>query len=172
MTLISFSRKKNNNNNNKKKALWMSHFVPKMSPNPPPPKKKKKKKLTAPYLLNQMIDSGQTSCIIAFYSYNIWFTFGDLCPVFKVNTLLRLLKWALAALYRLNQWVDIDQTCTETSLRQRKEVIKFWWTLSHFQGHISTVNIQFWPNKACLHPISWTKWWIPTKHRVMYHWDS
>ena len=26
--------------------------------------------------------------------------------------------------------------------------------------------------KACLHPISWTKWWILAKLYVLYHWDN
>ena len=32
----------------------------------------------------------------------------------------------------LNQWVDFDQTCTETTLRQGKEVIRFWRPWPHF----------------------------------------
>ena len=26
---------------------------------------------------------------------------------------------------------------------------------------------KFWPKKACLLPISWTKWWILAKHYLM-----
>ena len=36
---------------------------------------------------------------------------------------------SLSALYLLNQWVDFDQTCTDTLLGGRKEVIRFWWPL-------------------------------------------
>ena len=35
-----------------------------------------------------------------------------------------------------------------------------------------TLNIKFWPIKACLHTISWTKRWIQTKFHVLYHLDS
>ena len=26
--------------------------------------------------------------------------------------------------------------------------------------------------KACLHSVSWTKWWILAKLYVLYHWDN
>ena len=53
-----------------------------------------------------------------------------------------------------------------------KEVVRFWWPWPHFQGHTSILNVKFWPRKACLHPISWTKWWILAKHYALYHWDN
>ena len=40
----------------------------------------------------------------------------------------------------LNQCMDFDQTCTETSLRQGKEMIRFWWPWPHFQCHTSTLT--------------------------------
>ena len=39
-------------------VFWMSNFVKKK-------KKRKKKSLSAPYILNQMVDSGQTLCIVS-----------------------------------------------------------------------------------------------------------
>ena len=79
---------------------------------------------------------------------------------------------SLSALYLLNQWVDIDQTGTDSLLGRRKEVITLWWPWSHFQGHTSTLNVKLWPKIACLHPISWTKWWILVKRYVLYNFDS
>ena len=46
------------------------------------------------------------------------------------------------ALYLLNQWVDFDQTGTDTLLWWGKEVIRFWWRWPHFQGHTSTFLCQ------------------------------
>ena len=36
-----------------------------------------------------------------------------------------------------------------------------WWRWLNFLGHTSTSNVYF--DQNCLHPISWTKWWILTK---------
>ena len=72
----------------------------------------------------------------------------------------RCLHCSLSALCLLNQWVDFDQTCTDTLLGGRKEVIRFWWPWPDFQGHhtIKTVKMSlvwtlspepivgFWPN--------------------------
>ena len=58
----------------------------------------------------------------------------------------------LSALYLLNQWVDFDQTCTNTLLGVGKEVIKFWWLWPHFQGHTSTLNYQILTKKSLSAP--------------------
>ena len=52
------------------------------------------------------------------------------------------------ALYLLNQQIELYQTCTETPLGQEKEVIRFWWPWSNFQGHIGTLNLKFWLHKS------------------------
>ena len=53
---------------------------------------------------------------------------------------------------------------------------RFWWPWLHVKGHTSTLNVKFWPKifdiKACLHPMSWSKWWILAKLYVLYHWDN
>ena len=54
-------------------------------------------------------------------------------------------------LYLLNQSADFDQTCADTLLGGKKEVIRFWWPWPRFQGHSSF----FWPKTSRLHP--WTK---------------
>ena len=124
---------------------------------------------------------------------------------------------SLSALHLLNQLVEFDQTCTDTLLGGRKEVIRFWWHWPHFKVIPALWNIQiltkelictlsleandgfwpkfiyfvtlvwikdliafsrsphyknckifkFWPNKACLHPISWTKWRILAKLHIL-----
>ena len=56
-------------------------------------------------------------------------------------------------------------------LRHGKEMTRFWWPWPHFQGHTS-FECQILTKKACLHPISWTKWWILAKLYVLCHWDN
>ena len=73
----------------------------------------------------------------------------------------------LSALYLLNQWVDFDQTCTDTLLGRGKEVVGFWWPWPHFQGHTSTLNYQILTKKSLSAPISWTKWRILAKLHVL-----
>ena len=49
-----------------------------------------------------------------------------------------LIEKSLCAHYLLNQWLEFYQISTDTSLGQEKEVIRFWWPWSHFQGHYIT----------------------------------
>ena len=41
----------------------------------------------------------------------------------------------ISARYLLNRWTDFDQTCTDTLLGGRNELIRFWWPWPNFQGH-------------------------------------
>ena len=59
----------------------------------------------------------------------------------------------MPALYLLNQWVDFDQTCTDTLMGGGKEVFSFWWHWPHFQGHTSTLKFSnFDPKKVLSTP--------------------
>ena len=60
-------------------------------------------------------------------------------------------KWILTKLAQTHyweggkKWLDFgdlvhDQTCTDTVLGGRKEVIRFWWPLPHFQGHFQILT--------------------------------
>ena len=51
--------------------------------------------------------------------------------------------------YLLNQWVGFDQTCTDTLLGGRKEVIRFWWPWLYFQGHTSTSKFSNFYQNLC-----------------------
>ena len=62
-----------------------------------------------------------------------WLDFGDLDSVFKATGGPRMLKNALSAL--LKGLMDFYQTCTDKSLGDAKELIRFWWPWLHFQGH-------------------------------------
>ena len=62
------------------------------------------KSLPAPYLLNQIMDSGQTLWIVSLGQLKYLIRFGDRDQIFK----------------------DFDQTCTETPLGHGKEVVRFW----------------------------------------------
>ena len=62
---------------------------------------------------------------------------------------------SLCAHYLFNQWLKFDQTSTDTSSGWGKEVIRFWWPWSYFQGHyiintqkVSLVNAV---KKLCAH---------------------
>ena len=72
----------------------------------------------------------------------------------------------------LHSRVDFDQTEADTLFGRGKDVIRFWWPWHHFHGHTSILNVKFWSKTACLHTISWTKWWILAERNVLYHWDS
>ena len=53
--------------------------------------------------------------IVQIYCWDMekkWLDFGDLDPIFKVTVRLKLLENCLSAPYRLNEWMDFDQTCT------------------------------------------------------------
>ena len=78
-------------------------------------------------------------------------------------------RWhcSFSALCLRNQRVYFDQTCTDTLLGGRKEVIRFWWPWPLFQGDTSTEIFKFLPKKACVHPISWTKWRILAKLYIL-----
>ena len=80
----------------------------------------------------------------------------------------------LAALCLLNQWVDFDQTGTDTLLRRGKEVIRFWWPWPHFQGTPALFNIRFVGVciASCLHCVFWTNGWILTKLAQTHYWDG
>ena len=52
--------------------------------------------------------------------------------------------WLLVCtLVSSTKWVDFDQTWTDTLLGWGKEVIRFWCPWPHFQGHTSTLNVNF-----------------------------
>ena len=55
-----------------------------------------------------------------------------------INTQKVILVNAIKSLYAhylFNQWLEFDQTSTDTSSGWEKEVIIFWWPWSYFQGH-------------------------------------
>ena len=42
---------------------------------------------------------------------------------------------SLCAQYLFNQWLEFDQTSTDTSSGWDKEMFRFWWPWPYFQGH-------------------------------------
>ena len=97
--------------------------------------------------------------VLSFNLTNSLVKLTELCPLNRKCGSRRHLHCSFSALYLLNQWVDFDQTCTDTLFGGRKEVIWFWRPWPHVQGH-STEIFKFWPKKklVCTHPrpISWT----------------
>ena len=59
---------------------------------------------------------------------------------------------SLSALYLLKQWVDFDQTCTDTLLEGWEEVNRFWWPWPHFHGHTSTLKCSNFDQKILFAP--------------------
>ena len=79
--------------------------------------------------------------------------------------------WLLVCTLSPDQWVDFDQTCTDTLLVRGKEVIRLWWPWPLFQDQTSTLKFSNFEKKkkkrACLHHISWTKWRILAKLHIL-----
>ena len=69
--------------------------------------------------------------IAQLYKEKNWLDFGDLDPIFKVTRGLS----GLSAPYVQNEWMDFDQTCSSILLWHGKELIRFRWLWTHFQGH-------------------------------------
>ena len=61
---------------------------------------------------------------------------------FQGHHTIKTVKMRLVCTLFFKQWVDFEQTCTETALGQGKEAIRLWWPWPHFQGHISTLNVK------------------------------
>ena len=114
------------------------------------------KSLSAPYLLNQMTDSGQTSSIVTLGWFKILIRFWWPWPIFlrsphyKVCEMFKFWpkkkkkkKKSLSAPYLLNQMTDSGQTSHIVTLRLFKDLFRFWWHWYNFQGHhtIKTVKM-------------------------------
>ena len=131
-----------------------------------------KKSLSAPYFLNQMIYSSKTLFILSLGYLKDLIRFWWSWPNFHGHYTIKTVKMSLVCTLSPEPKSGLHQTCIETALWHGKEVIRFWWPWSYFRGHISTLNFKFCPKKACLHPISWNKWWILATLYVLYHWNS
>ena len=88
------------------------------------------KSLSAPHLLNQMMDSGQTLCIVSLGYLKELVRFWWPWPNFQGHHTIKTVKMSLVCTL-LNQMVDFDQTYTDTPLRHGKEMIRFWWPWPH-----------------------------------------
>ena len=100
-----------------------------------------------------------------------WLDFDDLDPIFKVTGGLRLLENGLSATYLMMECMDFDQTCTTILLWHGKELVRFWWSWPHFQGHRRAqivgkwlvCNIShdgtdgFWPNLHNYIAVTWKR---------------
>ena len=109
------------------------------------------KSLSAPYLLNQMTDSGQTSYIVTLGRALGWFKekirFWWPSPNFQGHHTIKAVKMSLVCTPSPEPNGGFDQTCTEIPLGHGKEMIRFWWPWLHFQSHTSTLNVNFWQKK-------------------------
>ena len=74
------------------------------------------------YLLKELMDFNYSRTEMK----KNWLDFSDLDPVFKVTEGQRMFKNALYAFYILKRWMDFNQTCTDRSFINGKEMIRFW----------------------------------------------
>ena len=127
--------------------------------------------LSSLYLLNQWVDFDQTCTDIIGRGGKKWLDFGDLDLIFKH---FEILTKMLVCTHLLNQMTVSDQTSYVVTLGWFKDLIRFLWPWPNFQGHhtIKTDIFKFWPKKACLHPVSWTKWQILAKIHILQCWDG
>ena len=71
----------------------------------------------------------------------------------------------------MNRWIDFDQTCTDTYLREPKGMVRISWPWPNFQDHQDyyfgfSVGVAF-----CLHSNLWTIGWALTKLAQILIWD-
>ena len=67
----------------------------------------------------------QTNSATSLWWRNKWLDFGDLDLIFKVTRHFEsqiLIEKSLCAHYLLNQWLEFDQTSTDTSVGQGKKL--------------------------------------------------
>ena len=89
--------------------------------------------LCSPYLLNQMTDSGQTSCIVTFGWFKDLIRFWWFWPNFQGHQSTKTVKFSnfdkksSCALYHLNQMTDSGQTSYIVRLGWFKDLFRFWW---------------------------------------------
>ena len=68
--------------------------------------------------------------------------FGDLDFIFKVTPALWNVQKRVSGRYLLNWTMDFSQTLYIVWLWHHKELIRFWWPWSNFQGHTTTLKCQ------------------------------
>ena len=103
--------------------------------------------LSAPYLLNQMMDFSQTLHIISLGKLKDLIRFWWPWPNFQGHHTIKTKMILNCSLFLTNVWI-FYQICTERTLGQGKEVIRFWRPWPHFQGHIGILHVKFWPKNA------------------------
>ena len=110
------------------------------------------KSLSAPYLLNQMTDSGQTSYIVTLGWLKDLVGFWWSWPNFQGHHTIKTVKMSLVCTLPPERisgfWPNLHRNTIETWGRNDKILV-------------TLTSCQILPKKkACLHPTSWTKWWI------------
>ena len=75
----------------------------------------------------------------------------------KMSPVCTLISWT-------NWWIF-----TKLTQKRHWDMGKKWLDFGDIdiQYQTSTLNVKFWPKQTCLHPISWTKWWILAKPYVL-----
>ena len=68
-------------------------------------------------------------------------------------------KRCFCAQYLMNQLAYFNQTCMDITFGHDKNLNRFWWPWTNFQGHCQTLSTKIKPESVCLHVISWTIGW-------------
>ena len=123
------------------------------------------------YVLLGIMDQCDTKIDIIKYMWvsDLYFMVQWLCPPSNLKKLVghiafgssgiptvRLSCFLMHAIFyepcKLGFWNFIY--CIETPLGHGEEIIRFWWPWPHFQGHTSTLNVKFWPQKKLVCTLS------------------
>ena len=78
----------------------------------------------------------------------------------------------IAALHLLNQWVDLTKLAQTHYWEGGKKWLDFGDTDLIFKITPALWNFKILTKKACLLPISWTKWRILAKLYILQRWDG
>ena len=126
-----------------------------------------KKRLSAPYLLNQMMDSGQTFmyCIIGIIKELIRFWWP--WPNFQGHNTIKTVKMSCVCNPEPSGgfWPNLHRNTNGTWERSDKILV----TLTSFSRSHQHFECQSFTKNTFLQPISWTKWWILAKLYVLYN---
>ena len=140
-------------------VCWMSNFAP--------------NRFSAPYLLNQNMNSDKILCIVSLGKLKDFIKFLWPWHNFQGHHTINTVKMNLVCILSQMNLVCIlspEPIAKKYLWNKGKKILDFG-----DLGLIFNVTSALWMSnfdstKACLHPTSRTKWWIQTKLHVLYHW--
>ena len=99
-----------------------------------------------------------------------WLDFGDLDLLFKVTPALWMSNFRRRHPYFLVSWTN-GWILTKLAQTHYWDGGKKWLDFADhdfiFKVTPTHWNFQIFTKKACLHPVSWTKWWVLAKRHIL-----